>query len=81
MKEKLGYYKEMVSGPGKFEGEASYVPYFWELYLEGCADGDDGEVLRFEVTKDDRRIFPELKGRRSVRLFESSEGFVVEVSP
>lgn len=74
------HFEQIVSRPGKFEGEARYVPYFWEFYLEGFAENDDGTVLTFKVTKEDRRLFPELKGRRSVRLFESAEGFVSEVS-
>ena len=68
-----------VSRPGKFEGCAVYVPYFWSFYLEGCADRDDGRILGFDVTAEDRAIFPELKGRRTVRLIERDDGFVIEV--
>lgn len=68
----------LVRGPGQFEGEAVYVPYFWEAYLNGCADRDDGRVLGFDVTAEDREIFPELKGRRTVRLYQREDGFVCE---
>jgi hypothetical protein len=65
--------------PGKFEGCAPYVSYFWAIGLEGCADRDDGETYGFDVTNEDRALFPELKGRRTVRLMERGDGFVVEV--
>jgi hypothetical protein len=56
-----------------------YVPYFWDAYLNGCADRDDGTVLGFDVTREDKAIFPELKRRRTVRLIQRDDGFVVEV--
>ena len=69
------YVKE-VTRPGKFEGEAPYVPYFWEAYLNGMADDDDGTTLVFHVTDEDRELFPELKKVRRVYLVEDSNGFV-----
>ena len=69
----------MVSRPGKFEGEARYVPYFWEAFLMGGADRDDGNVLGFDVTAEDRAKFPELVKRRTVKLTESNDGFVCEL--
>jgi hypothetical protein len=66
--------------PGKFEGEAAHVPYYWDLYLDGMYEEDDGEVVTFEVVQDDLKIFPELKSRAKVCLSESSDGFVQEVS-
>jgi hypothetical protein len=71
--------EEAVARPGKFEGEAVYVPYFWEAFLNGMADRDDGRVLGFDVTAEDKVLFPELKGRRTVRLIETEQGFVCEV--
>jgi hypothetical protein len=72
-------YAAMVKRPGKFEGEQAYVPYFWDCYLDGGADGDDGKVLTFDVTDADRLLFPELSRRKRVRLVERDDGFVVEV--
>ena len=71
--------EDAVSHPGKFEGQAVYVPYFWDVFLDGCADRDDGRVLGFDVTAQHRAIFPELKRRRTVRLIETEQGFVCEV--
>jgi len=72
-------YCEDVARPGKFQGEAIYVPYFWQQFLEGGADRDDGRVLGFDVNADDKAIFPELKRRKTVRIMETADGFVVEV--
>lgn len=68
-----------IRGPGKFEGEALWVPYYREKGLEGFADRDDGQVWGFDVTPEDKRIFPELKRRRTVKLLETNSGFVCEV--
>lgn len=64
---------------GKFEGEALYVPYFWDAYLNGCADSDNGRILTFRITREDREQFPEIPARkRTIRLMESDFGFVCE---
>lgn len=68
-----------IQDPGRFEGEARYVPYFWDAYLNGLADRDDGTVLGFNIDDKDREKFPELKGRRTVRLVQDAQGFVKEV--
>lgn len=68
-----------IRSPGKFEGEMLYVPHFWDAYLNGCADRDNGRVLGFDVTAEDKAEFPELKRRRTVRLIENDQGFVIEV--
>lgn len=71
--------KEIVGCPGKFENEEPYVPYYWDLFLNGAADRDDGEILGFDVSIEDRELFPELKGHHAVNLFEDDNGFVREV--
>ena len=68
----------IITSPGKFESEAIYVPYFWDAYLNGGADRDDGTVLGFDVTPEDKQQFPELKGRRTVKLYQRDDGFVCE---
>jgi len=70
---------EAINHPGKFEGEAIYVPYFWEAFLNGFADRDDGTVLGFDVSAEDHDMFPELKGRHTVKLIETDHGFVSEI--
>lgn len=67
-----------ILDPGKFEGEMIYVPYFWEAYLNGFADRDDGRIIGFNITPKDRELFPELS-KRTVRLRETDTGFVCEV--
>ena len=68
-----------IRSPGKFEGEMIYVPYFWDAFLNGCADSDNGKVLGFNVTADDKAMFPELKRKRVVKLYERDDGFVCEI--
>lgn len=71
--------RNIIVSPGKFEGEKRYVPYFWDAFLNGMADRDDGEVIGFDVTAEDKIMFPELKRRRTVKLYERSDGFVCEI--
>jgi|SRR5208282_680668 len=68
-------YKAMTRHPGKFEGEAAYVPYFYEQFLDGLGE-QRGDGTLFHVTAQDRDVFPELKGRRTIRIRESDDGFV-----
>lgn len=72
-------WKEETKHPGKFEGEPPYVPYFWDAFLNGLQDSDDGKILVFNVTAEDKAIFPELRRRRAVKLMQSDQGFVMEV--
>ncbi len=67
-----------IQNPGQFEGEMLYIPHFWEVFLDGFADRDDGSVLGFDLTAEDKAEFPELKGRRTVKLFQRDDGFVCE---
>lgn len=71
----------IIRNPGKFEGEPIYVPYFWGVYMDGGADEDEGGTLKFKITAEDRKAFPELgKKQKVIRLYESENGFVSEVS-
>ena len=70
---------DIIRSPGKFEGDCTYVPYFWSVYLDGGADADDGRILTFQVSAAERAVFPSLRGRRAVRLYEDDNGFVSEV--
>lgn len=69
----------IIKTPGMFEGEMLYVPYFWDAYLNGCADRDDGHTLGFDVTAEDKAEFPELKRRKTVKLTQSHDGFIWEL--
>lgn len=77
--------EEQVEGPGKFEGESIYVPYFYGDSLDGCADGFGdvdwiGYYSAVSVDDDDRAIFPELEGVETVYLCETGQGFVSEIT-
>ncbi len=67
----------IIQNPGQFEGEMLYVPYFWDAYLNGMADNDDGEVLTFTVNDEDRFKFPELADVKEIDLIQTDSGFVV----
>lgn len=67
----------VITTPGKFEDQLVYVPYFWEMYLDGGADEDDGEILTFTVTAADVTEFPELRDVKVVRMYETDQGFVI----
>jgi len=75
-----------IQSPGKFEGEAIYMPAIYDIYLDGCSDDhlvDD--ILYSFVNVDDDLIkeFPELEDReeRMVAFYERDDGFVCEVTP
>jgi hypothetical protein len=68
----------VIRSPGKFEGEPIYVPYFWEVYLEGFGE-EMGDYVLFDVEPSDIVEFPELKGKTMVKLTENDQGFVMEV--
>lgn len=69
----------IIQNPGKFEGCHIYVPYFWEIGMNGLADRDNGQVYGFDITAEDKAIWPELNHRRTIKLFESEIGFVYEL--
>lgn len=65
----------IIQSPGRFEGEPTYVPYFYYLYLDG--DGsDDGNEIMFRVLSEDRAMFPELDGVKRIYLNVTDNGFV-----
>ncbi len=71
----------IISSPGKFEGEPTWAPYFYDAILNGCCDhdyrnGPDDGACFFVVTDADRREFPELASIYGVGLAESAQGFI-----
>ena len=66
----------LIRSPGKFEGQMLYVPYLWEIYLNGGAAEDDGEVVTIEIDHEDEIHFPELAGITHAYLEQSDSGFV-----
>jgi hypothetical protein len=66
-------------GPGRFEGNPYYVAYFYDRMMNG-----DGEIRGpeydsytvLDVSATERAAFPDLKGRRSINLGISEQGFV-----
>ena len=46
-----------ITSPGKFEGEQAYVSFYWESYMNGVADRDNGKVLGFDIRKGEGCLF------------------------
>ena len=73
-------YVNIVSHPGKFEGEPAWVPYFWDLTMDGGADDVDDDngtdIYIFTIQEDDIAVFPELAGMSYVEVWETDQGFV-----
>ena len=76
----------IIRNPGRFEGECEWVPYYWELVLNG--EGDDlsdydesgeivgGIVSRFVVDSEEADAFG-LECGATVEIFQDSQGFVI----
>lgn len=70
------FYEEIVNEPGKFEKDPRYVPYFYDLYLDGEGEYISRTLHRIKITDEDIARFPELKGKRYIYLVFSELGFV-----
>jgi hypothetical protein len=68
---------EETHHPGKFEGEPAYTPYFYEMMMNGVGEQTSSGDDRFRVSAEDRDIFPELKGKKSVTIHIRDDGFVI----
>ena len=76
----------IIQNPGKFECEPEWVPYYWELALDGEGEdvseyNDDGEVVdgfasRFTVDYEESEVFG-LECGAMVEVFQDSQGFVI----
>lgn len=52
----------------RFQQQHRYIPYFWDKFVNQGAD-DCEDVVTFMVTDTDRMFFPELRKKRSIKLF------------
>lgn len=89
---KLSEAKDVVSTPGKFEGQPVYVPLLWELSLDGGSWGDEMEShesfgcivifrdLDVEAVKKDDPSWKDYEIPKSVALWEHDDGFITELS-
>ena len=76
----------IIRNPGRFEGEREWVPYYWELAMNGEGEDvaeytDDGEIageiaFRFTVDSDEADAFG-LECGATVEVFQDSQGFVI----
>ena len=76
----------IIRNPGKFECECEWVPYYWELVMNGegedLSDYDEsgeivgGIVSRFVVDSEEADAFG-LECGAAVEIFQDSQGFVI----
>ena len=71
----------IIRNPGKFECECVWVPYYWDLVLDGEGEDEfdeDGESVatKFVVDSEEAEAFG-LECGAIVELFEDSQGFVI----
>jgi hypothetical protein len=66
--------------PGRFQGEPRWLPYFYELMLDGSGqvlDWPSGETTTLvDIYEGDVRLYPELVEYVVVAIEENSDGFV-----
>lgn len=66
----------VITSPGKFEGEAWYVPELWDLVLDGWADEDEDGIAVVYLSDEDRERFGLAEDVHSAFLSEDDCGFV-----
>jgi len=71
----------IIQSPGKFESHMLYVPYFWDMVLEGFYDEElfdeyDRPVSFIKIREEDLEEFPELESIYGIALWEDDYGFV-----
>lgn len=76
----------IIRNHGRFECECEWVPYYWELALNGEGDDlseydDNGEIIggivsRFVVDSEEADAFG-LECGATVEVFQDSQGFVI----
>jgi hypothetical protein len=71
----------VIRNPGKFEAEPCYVPYFWEMTMDGSAETmvwtDESSSYVVEIGDIDKMEWPELPADcAALHMSESDQGFV-----
>jgi hypothetical protein len=74
---------KLVETENKYMNQQPYVPYFYQADFDvsdevGIMGSNGGWIGIYVVTDEDRDLFPELKGKRLVYLYEHSRGGIVE---
>lgn len=66
----------IIQDPGKFEGEGYWVPYFYDLYMNGSYDEEGESWAWYKLDAEDFKKFPELEGSKSITIYFSDQGFI-----
>ena len=77
--ENMADYERIISSPGKFEGEAPWVPYFYGEAMDGGAEEEremHGTLVSlFTVEPEEANMFSELNQGDQVAVWEDDNGF------
>lgn len=65
-----------ITDPGKFEGEMLYMPYFWQVSLDGCGDIKPNGVISVEIEDLDIKAFEDWLDYFQTRGINKVEGLV-----
>ena len=64
---------------GKFQDQAVYVPYFYNVWRNGFADLIEGNIAYFRIMKEDKKLFPEIEKKKKVIKLKISANNVMEI--
>lgn len=82
MRDEYSTERGLICDPGKFEGEPIYVPYLWEIVLDGGGepvddpDRPDATMDLIILSDDDKQCYPELSEFDTALLWADDNGFV-----
>lgn len=66
----------IITDPGKFEGEMLYIPYFWQVSLDGCVDIKPNGEISIEIEDLDIKAFEDWLDYFQTRGINKIEGLV-----
>lgn len=70
----------IITSPGKYENGMLYVPYFWDMVINGFGEENgelsiDYKISRFIISDEDRKEFPELENAKTIDVWVDDYGF------
>jgi len=73
----------IITSPGKFEGDMAYIPYFWDMVMNGTGEDiweDDLLITRLTIDNEDVKEFSGILTKddlnKEIELWEDNSGFV-----
>jgi len=67
----------IITDPGKFEGEMLYIPYFWQVSLDGCGEfRSTDSTVSVDIEDFDVKTFEDWLDYFRTRKLDKVEGLV-----